>query len=78
MACDDLERAVSPVAVRVQFGARGFASELRVEVSNDKADWRRAGAARAVDAAMQIFIKTLTGRKTNFNFETDNTVRHVK
>merc|ERR1719510_1350698 len=28
--------------------------------------------------AMQIFIKTLTGRKTNFNFELDNTVRHVK
>mmetsp|Transcript_172 Transcript_172/g.361 ORF Transcript_172/g.361 Transcript_172/m.361 type:complete len:84 (+) Transcript_172:95-346(+) len=27
---------------------------------------------------MQIFIKTLTGRKTNFNFELDNTVRHVK
>mmetsp|Transcript_1415 Transcript_1415/g.1384 ORF Transcript_1415/g.1384 Transcript_1415/m.1384 type:complete len:84 (-) Transcript_1415:39-290(-) len=27
---------------------------------------------------MQIFIKTLTGRKSNFNFEPDNTVRHVK
>merc|ERR1712064_107364 len=27
---------------------------------------------------MQIFIKTLTGRKTNFNFELDNTVRQVK
>ena len=31
-----------------------------------------------VAAQMQIFIKTLTGRKTNFNFEPDNTVRHVK
>merc|ERR1712050_731201 len=28
--------------------------------------------------AMQIFIKTLTGRRTNFNFEPDNTVRHIK
>ena len=27
---------------------------------------------------MQIFIKTLTGRKTQFDFESDNTVRHVK
>ncbi len=27
---------------------------------------------------MQIFIKTLTGRKTQFDFELDNTVRHVK
>jgi hypothetical protein len=27
---------------------------------------------------MQIFIKTLTGRRSNFNFEPDNTVRQVK
>lgn len=27
---------------------------------------------------MQSFIKTLAGRKANFNFEPDNTVRHVK
>ena len=27
---------------------------------------------------MQIFIKTLTGRKTPFYFEPDNVVRHVK
>ena len=27
---------------------------------------------------MQIFIKTLTGRKTQFDFESDNTVRHIK
>merc|ERR1712054_419493 len=30
------------------------------------------------NSKMQIFIKTLTGRKTSFNFELDNTVRHVK
>lgn len=35
-------------------------------------------AAAFVEEIMQIFIKTLTGRKTNFNFELDNTVRHVK
>ena len=28
-------------------------------------------------SAMQIFIKTLTGRKTQFDFETDNTVRRA-
>ena len=27
---------------------------------------------------MQIFIKTLTGRKQAFNFENDNTVSEVK
>ena len=27
---------------------------------------------------MQIFIKTLTGRRSNFNFEPENTVRQVK
>ena len=27
---------------------------------------------------MQISIKTLTGRKSNFNFEPDNSIRHVK
>lgn len=27
---------------------------------------------------MQISIKTLTGRKSNFNFEPDNYVKHVK
>ncbi len=27
---------------------------------------------------MQIFIKTLTGKRSNFNFEPENTVRQVK
>eukprot|EP00438_Fugacium_kawagutii_P030243 Skav219536 [mRNA] locus=scaffold30:812033:821367:- [translate_table: standard] len=46
------------------------------------------GITRHHQEIMQIFIKTLTGRKTNFNFELDrggaelsdqdNTVRHVK
>lgn len=27
---------------------------------------------------MQIFIKTLTGRKSSYNFEPESTVRHVK
>jgi hypothetical protein len=29
-------------------------------------------------STMQIFIKTLTGRRSNFNFEPENTVRQVK
>merc|ERR1712224_242239 len=42
---------------------------------------RQSGVRRQTSSsqvAMQIFIKTLTGRKTNFNFELDNTVRQVK
>merc|ERR1712176_140651 len=44
---------------------------------------QRVSGARLLPLAlcgegMQIFIKTLTGRKTNFNFELDNTVRQVK
>merc|ERR1711865_828363 len=34
--------------------------------------WRRLAGL------MQIFIKTLTGRKSSFNFEPENTVRHLK
>jgi len=31
-----------------------------------------------LSSQMQIFIKTLTGRRSNFNFEPENTVRQVK
>merc|ERR1740129_555207 len=55
-----------------------FLAELALASRQNEAQTLESTEDNVAKTPLRIFIKTLTGRKTNFNFELDNTVRQVK